>query len=107
MDDDDPRAVELECISAIYPEIVLDINNPFAANLELPVCPAKAVTVVFPSATLPTPPSSDSEDGSAVITAPPAAGNLESHTLKYLPSLNLRIVLPKGYPAEQPPKFEL
>jgi E3 ubiquitin-protein ligase RNF14 len=101
---DDERAIELECISAIYPEIILDTDNPFDATLELPVHPEKAVTVSFPATTLPTPPPSDNEDGNAVADA---GINFESHTLTYLPSLHLHIILPEGYPADQPPKFEL
>jgi len=103
--DDNERTVELETISAIYPEIILDAENPYAATLELSVHPVKPVKVSFPAATLPTPPPSESENGSAVIDGEDR--HLESHTLTYLPSLQLRIVLPEGYPSEKPPKFEL
>lgn len=101
--EDDERYMELETISAIYPEIVLSPDNPYSATLEIPVHPAKPVTVAFPATDIPTPPPSDSEDGNINIAANP----LESHTLTYLPSLQLQMVLPEGYPAERPADFKL
>jgi E3 ubiquitin-protein ligase RNF14 len=109
---DDERQVELDCISAIFPEIVLDPNVPFAATIELPVNPRKPIKVYFPAsaegatqATFPTRPlsaASGHEDGQDVV-----ANNVESHNLSYLPSLHLHIILPEGYPAKCAPKFEL
>lgn len=107
MTEDDPREVELECISAIFPELILG-TEPFTASLEIPVHPTIPVKVVFPVsaevAPLPTPPYSETSDevGEANLAA-----NLEPHNLNYLPSLHLQLVLPEGYPAEFPPKFRL
>ena len=61
---EDERQVELDCIAAIFPEIVLDPDNSFSASIELPIHPNQPVKVVFPAsadgaATLPTPPPSD------------------------------------------------
>ncbi|TVY59610.1 E3 ubiquitin-protein ligase itt1, partial [Lachnellula suecica] len=106
--EDDERTVELECIQAIYPEIVLGPENPFSATIELPVHPQNAVRVVFPASSdgaLPTPPQSDSSGQVDPAVAP--TNNVESHNLSYLPSLQLRIILPEGYPEEKPPKFEI
>ncbi|KAG9246345.1 RWD domain-containing protein [Calycina marina] len=107
MEEDNVRSVELECLAAIYPEIVLGAE-PFTASLEIPVHPTKPVKVVFPAsaevAPLPTPPYSetDNEPGQATIAA-----HVESHNLMYLPSLHLHLTLPEGYPAEVPPIFRL
>jgi E3 ubiquitin-protein ligase RNF14 len=110
--DDDERTIELDCIAAIYPEIVLDPENRFSASIELPVHPQNAVKVVFPASSdgaLPTPPQSDSSSQVTVesAAAPVNNSNVESHTLSYLPSLQLHITLPEGYPEEKPPKFEI
>lgn len=113
MDDDDERTVELECIQAIFPEIVLDPENRFSADIELPVHPQNAVKVTFPASSdglLPTPPQSDASSvGDLASTEAPvnSARNIESHNLSYLPSLQLHIILPEGYPNEKPPRFEI
>jgi E3 ubiquitin-protein ligase RNF14 len=111
---DDARQVELDCISAIFPEIVLDPNEPFAATIDLLVNPRNPVKVYFPASAdgaIQTPPhtpprsaTSGHEDGHTPIDL---ANNVESHNLSYLPSLQLHIILPKGYPATCAPKFEL
>jgi len=110
---EDERQVELDCIAAIFPEILLDPDNPFSASIELPIHPNQPVKVVFPAsangaATLPTPPPSDNsgEERQEEAPAEPTI-NVESHNLSYLPSLHLHITLPDGYPAERAPKFEL
>jgi E3 ubiquitin-protein ligase RNF14 len=108
--DDDERTVELECIQAIFPEIVLDTENPFSASIELPVHPQNAVKVVFPASSdgaLPTPPQSDSSSQVNVESTAPQATNVESHNLSYLPSLQLHINLPEGYPEKKPPQFKI
>ncbi|CAG8976958.1 hypothetical protein HYALB_00010940 [Hymenoscyphus albidus] len=108
--DDDERTTELECLAAIFPEIVLDTNNSFSAFIELQVHPQNPVKVVFPAASgiLPTPPQSDtSSQISTEVVAASAKENLESHNLSYLPSLQLHITLPQGYPEEKPPIFRL
>ena len=111
---EDERQVELDCISAIFPEIVLDPDQPFAATIDLPVNPRIPAKVYFPASAdgavqtpLPTPPQSASSghgDGEVVIDH---GNNVKSHNLSYLPSLQLHIVLPEGYPATCAPKFEL
>ncbi|KAH8682776.1 RWD domain-containing protein [Tricladium varicosporioides] len=108
--DDDERTVELECIAAIFPEIVLNPLNPFSASIELPVNPRNPVKVTFPAPSdglLPTPPRSDSSNLVAVDATANPADNVESHNLSYLPSIQLHINLPAGYPEDKPPKFEL
>ncbi|KAH6684768.1 RWD domain-containing protein [Halenospora varia] len=109
--DDDERTVELECIAAIFPEIILDPSNPFSASIELPANPRNPVKVTFPAASdgllLPTPPRSESSNEVAVDTTANPTDNVESHNLSYLPSIQLQITLPEGYPGDKPPKFEL
>lgn len=103
--EDDERQEEMDCIAAIFPEILLDTKSPFTASIELPVNPQISVKVIFPVAS----------DGIAtgLITPPPQEDilnddpNVESHNLAYLPSVQLKISLPAGYPAEKPAKFEL
>lgn len=97
MDDDtnrveDDREVELSSISAIFPELVLDATDPFSASIDLPVAPSLALPIIFPA--LP-----DNETGDEVEP--------EVHHLNYLPSLHLQVSLPEGYPAKNPPIFEI
>ena len=109
---DDERASELFTIQAIYPELVIDSQNPSAASLDIPVAPAKAFPVIFPPlgggapAHPPTPPSSD---GAESATTKPATGPgiPEIRYLSYLPPLNLHIILPDGYPELASPQVEL
>ena len=109
---EDERSIELECLTAIFPEIILNPDDPFYATIDLQVKPANPVKVVFPAAAdgvLPTPPHSDT---SSQQEGEPAGdlesrSTIESHNLSYLPSLHLRITLPEGYPEEKPPQFEL
>ncbi|KAA8563694.1 hypothetical protein EYC84_011714 [Monilinia fructicola] len=109
---EDRRIEELECIAAIFPEIVFDNANQFRASIELSVNPRNPVTVAFPAVSdgvlnLPTPPLfDDSEEGDATNNLQ-GSNNTESHELTYLPSLQLHITLPEGYPETEPPKFEL
>ncbi|TGO41121.1 hypothetical protein BHYA_0026g00280 [Botrytis hyacinthi] len=110
---EDQRTEEFECVAAIFPEIEFDSSNKFRASIELSVKPGNPVTVSFPTASdgvlnFPTPPlsaSSDNAEGNA--TNNPLANNTESHEITYLPSLQLHITLPEGYPETEPPKFEL
>lgn len=107
--DDDERKIELDCIAAIFPEIILDPENAFSASIELPVHPQNAVKVIFPASSdgaLPTPPRSDSSNQDNVETVA-TANNIESHNLSYLPSLQLHVNLPEGYPEEKPPQFKI
>ncbi|KAF2084394.1 RWD-domain-containing protein [Saccharata proteae CBS 121410] len=107
---EDERAEELSSIAAIFPELALDSDNPFAASIDLPIAPATPLPVVFPCPidgappppnSLPTPPTSDSEgQGQRYVSK-------HVHNLSYLPPLRLHVNLPHGYPAEAPPCFEL
>ncbi|QSZ37788.1 hypothetical protein DSL72_008887 [Monilinia vaccinii-corymbosi] len=109
--EEDRRTEEFECIAAIFPEIEFDTTDQFRASIELPVNPRNPVTVAFPAASdgvlnLPTPPlSTGSGEGGATDNLP--GNNTESHELTYLPSLQLHVALPEGYPETEPPKFEL
>ena len=109
---EDERQVEMDCLAAIFPEMVTDAQDPYSASIELPVNPNTAVKVFFPASaegstpTLPTPPRPESPgDNSQPVFQP--AQNLESHNLCYLPPLQLHITLPEGYPSECAPIFKL
>lgn len=101
---EDERTEELTTIAAIYPELVVDPADPFAASLELPVAPSDPLNVEFPAAPLPSPPSSD--DGRKhSLTA--VAALRDAHKLQHLPPIRLNITLPDGYPAGLAPKVKL
>lgn len=112
---EDERQVEMDCLAAIFPEMVVDARDRFSASIELPVNPNTPVKVVFPASAegstpaLPSPPLSESSgDGGAETTfAGQPAQNLESHNLSYLPALQLHITLPEGYPEKCAPVFKL
>jgi E3 ubiquitin-protein ligase RNF14 len=92
----DEREIELSSISAIFPEIVLDPQDPFSASIDLPVIPSIQLPVVFP----------DLSEGANKVTDG-LDNRLETYHLSHLPSLHLRISLPKGYPSNNPPIFDL
>jgi E3 ubiquitin-protein ligase RNF14 len=115
-DVEDEREIELSSISAIFPEITLDALDPFSASIQLPVTPSLPLPVVFleptegpnnirndpgPQFELPFRLINDGHDRNDHDT------RLETHYLSHLPSLHLRISLPKGYPSSQPPVFDL
>ena len=115
---EDERAIELSSIAAIFPELVVDPTNPFRASIDIPVSPAKPLTVVFPPLadgvplTVPTPPNSDrvsggdatkEDDGTQTVMIAEAGQDI--HQLSHLPPLSLQIELQNGYPAEKPPVF--
>ena len=111
---EDERQVELDCIAAIFPEIVLDPIQPFTATIDLPVNPRNPVKVCFPASTdgaiqipFPTPPLSASSGQEDERIAVDLNNDIESHHLSYLPSLRLHIRLPEGYPTICSPKFDL
>ena len=112
---EDERRVEMDCLAAIFPEMVTNAQDPYSASIELPVNPNTAVKVLFPASvegsvptlpTLPTLPHSESSGDDGQLALQPAQ-NLESHNLCYLPPLQLHITLPKGYPSECAPIFKL
>jgi E3 ubiquitin-protein ligase RNF14 len=98
---EDERRIELDSISAIYPEIIIDTKNPFAASIDLPVVPSKPIPVAFP----------ESSDGATLAKSTVSSDygheEDETHNLSYLPSLTLDIVLPEGYPSSKAPIFRL
>ncbi|KAH7396044.1 RWD domain-containing protein [Cadophora sp. MPI-SDFR-AT-0126] len=106
---EDERQEELDCIAAIFPEILVDPSNPYSVSLEIPVHPTSPVKVLFPASSdgfIPTPPLSihSDQEGKGV---PVPANAVESQNLSYLPSLKLRITLPEEYPEKKAPVFEL
>ncbi|KAF1353151.1 RWD domain-containing protein, partial [Delphinella strobiligena] len=106
MADYDEREEELSSIAAIFPELVIDSNDTFAASIDLPVAPSAPLTVRFPAASLPSPPNSD--DGNQKQTYAAAVQALkDEHKLHHLPPLHLDVVLPEGYPASAAPKVTL
>ena len=98
--DEDPRDVELSTITAIYPELQLDENDPHKLSIELPVSLPKPVIVLFPTATEAAPPLTSSQQVD-LATAVGAEG--DSHALSYLPALQVEVTLPDGYPHSKPP----
>ncbi|KAK0101236.1 translation termination inhibitor protein itt1 [Cadophora gregata] len=106
---EDERQEELDCIAAIFPEILVDPNNPFSVSMEVPVHPTSPVKVLFPASSdglIPTPPLS-THSGHEGKTGPVPTNAVESQNLSYLPSLQLLITLPEEYPEKKAPVFEL
>ncbi|CAD0044798.1 unnamed protein product [Aureobasidium pullulans] len=104
MDTTDEREEELSTLLAIYPELLLDPKNPFAASLELPINPSSPLALRFPSAPPPSPP--DSENGLSKYS--PLTPHVdETHNVEHLPPLQLKLSLPEGYPAEKAPTVSL
>lgn len=97
-DDNDVRAVELSTIAAIYPEeLRIDELDPYSFTIELPVSLSKPLIVRFPAASEATAPvPQDPTIGSALAAA-------DSQELTNLPSLEIHIALPVGYPEMKPP----
>ncbi|KAK2065603.1 RWD domain-containing protein [Colletotrichum caudatum] len=94
-DSDDPRQDELGSLQAIFPEIELDDHRPFCFTIQLPVRPAKPVTVAFPAA-------SNAQD-TAATQLPGVEPRIDSHELSHLPAIVVGMQLPEGYPTERPP----
>jgi E3 ubiquitin-protein ligase RNF14 len=92
----DERNEELSTISAIFPELVVDSENACSASIDLPVTPAKPISVAFP-------PIVQTGDRFQGGDAPPE----ETHVLTHLPPIRLQITLPVGYPTEVPPIFHV
>ncbi|KIX99336.1 uncharacterized protein Z520_04912 [Fonsecaea multimorphosa CBS 102226] len=114
--EDDERTTELSTIAAIYPELVVDDQDPYSATLDLSVTPVQPLRVVFkPSAdgappflaTPPTSPEQSQSDGDAKSESQHPVLPLDAHELFHLPPLSLRISLPTGYPANEPPIISL
>ncbi len=101
MDEEDPRKVELSTLTAIYPEMRVDEQDPHTVSIELPVSLTKPLTVLFPAA------SGSKPAVELPGSTPPAVLNVDSQSLSHLPSLQLRITLPEGYPEEKPPHVSI
>ena len=116
---EDERRIELSAIAAIFPELVIDPQNPYKASIQLPVSPNPPISVVFLpladgaslASTLPTPPDSDGsiKEGNASEDRNPVLGEAiqDIHQLSHLPALILKINLVEGYPSKTSPVFEL
>ncbi|XMA07951.1 hypothetical protein WAI453_000742 [Rhynchosporium graminicola] len=105
---EDERQEELDCLTAIFPEILVDADNPFSVSMEIPVHPTSSVQVLFPASSdglIPTPPLSAHFEQDE--KEPRLAIAVESQNLSYLPSLQLHITLPDGYPESKAPTFKL
>ncbi|KAK4695238.1 E3 ubiquitin-protein ligase RNF14, partial [Lecanoromycetidae sp. Uapishka_2] len=122
---EDERALELETVAAIYPELRTDLAGlgPFSASIDVAVEPLVPIHIRFPEADgVPppgqlTPPDSTNEgeqDLEPVVEGERTvhSGNSNStgqqtHRLAHLPPLTLDILLPDGYPTTKPPIFHV
>ena len=116
---DDERELELSTVAAIYPELTRNLDlGPFSASIDIPVDPVRGLLIHFPVADgaplndLNAPNSTDesfvvrsngTEKQSGAVHGTPQ----DTHRLSHLPPLNLRLLLPDGYPTEQPPVLYL
>ncbi len=97
---DDERKEELETLSAIYPELLEDQQDPFSATLELQVSPARPLRVRF--VPLATTTSNINISYSGAVTC--GVAHVErDHELSHLPPIVLRLTLPEAYPADSAP----
>ena len=96
MDDEhDPRQDEIDTLCAIYPELIISDNDPHTFSITLPVHPVNPVIVAFPAQ--PDVDSTSADTGRAIGV------DSDSHELSFLPSLQITLVLPTGYPYCRPP----
>lgn len=112
---EDERDIELESVTAIYPE--LEKVHSHIATLDIEVIPTTPLQITFKPEALPIPPPSTElrQPGSTerldpvqyAQVAAAAIASADKHILEYLPSLHLNINLPQGYPEEKPPHFEI
>ncbi|KAI1746257.1 RWD domain-containing protein [Xylaria scruposa] len=102
--DEDARDIELSTITAIFPEIQLEENNPHRLSIELPVSLSKPITVLFPAVTGTAPSLVPPQ---ATVSATTAAAEVDSQALSNLPALQVQITLPDGYPQENPPAVSI
>ena len=116
---DDERELELSTVAAIYPELIRNLDlGPFSASIDIPVDPVRGLLIHFPVAdgapldNLNAPNSTVEslvvrsngiEKQSGAVHGTPQ----DTHRLSHLPPLNLRLLLPDGYPTEQPPVLYL
>ena len=116
---DDERELELSTVAAIYPELIRNLDlGPFSASIDIPVDPIKGLLIRFPAAEG-APPNYLSVPNSTDEGFVVQSGDIEerattdentprdAHRLLHLPPLKLRLLLPDGYPTEQPPVIYL
>ncbi|KAI9790643.1 MAG: translation termination inhibitor protein itt1 [Peltula sp. TS41687] len=114
---DDERETELSSITAIFPEAVIALEDPFSLSIEIPVTSDKPIRIASlpssdddgPAGTLPTPPTSE-DDGRPALKAPIGNGEAVQDEVCHvtnLPPLSLRVTLPEGYPEKKPPLVDL
>ncbi|KAI0024500.1 RWD domain-containing protein [Xylariomycetidae sp. FL0641] len=99
--EEDAREVELSTIAAIYPELQIDENDPHRVLIELPISLASPLTVRFPASTEAAPPVAPLQPLAS------ASSSIESQELLNLPALKVQIVLPDGYPQQEPPNVTI
>lgn len=120
---EDDRAVELSAVSAIYPELIIDSDNPFSATIDIAVEPVNPLAIAFVplengarQTGLLTPSLSDDVENPVAKnsfqtqsqgTDPTDPTDQEIHSFTYLPPLTLKIDLQEGYPSRKPPLFHL
>ena len=115
---EDERTVELASLAAIYPELSIDASgpDPFSANISIDVEPLDPLSIRLPAAdgAPPVEPHALSHSINEGITPLDIAGERtlypqteEISQLSHLPTLNLHLSLPEGYPAEKAPIFHL
>lgn len=95
----DERTEELETTAAIYPELQIDPENPFAVTLDLAITPAKPLLVRFI-------PLAKGQLGKGTYTEATYRGHAHVERdveLSHLPPLRLHMTLPDGYPENAPP----
>ncbi|ETS79615.1 hypothetical protein PFICI_09468 [Pestalotiopsis fici W106-1] len=103
MDDEDARAIELSSITAIYhEELKLDEKDPYSFTIELSLSLSRPLTVKFPAPAEAVPLIPGPED--AVARAVP---QVDSQQLLNLPSLQIYVTLPEGYPENKPPAIKI
>ncbi|CAK4029993.1 E3 ubiquitin- ligase itt1 [Lecanosticta acicola] len=101
MVEEDEREEELGALTAIYPELIIDPQDAYSANIDLAVAPTKPLLTRFV-------PSTDSANGATYRDAATSTAHIEHDVhLAHLPPLTLRVTLPQGYPSEAPPNVRL
>lgn len=117
---EDDRVIELSAISAIYPELIVDVADPFSASIDIAVEPVEPLAIAFlpqenggSQLGLLTPSTSDDMDNQVAknVVHSKSQGadpmNHDIHFFSYLPPLTLKINLQEGYPSQKPPLFHL
>lgn len=99
----DEREEELSTLVAIYPELVIDDDDQYAATLDLSVAPSTPLLVRFIPARCP---PSTNETYAHMLTGSLACVEHDVR-LSHLPPLSLRVTLPATYPAAAAPKVRL